>query len=277
MKSYLDLLTKLIEEGAEKRDRTGWGTRAIFGYQMRFSLADGFPLLTTKKVHFKSIVHELLWFLNGDTNIGYLNEHGVSIWNEWADQQGNLGPVYGHQWRSWPGQDGRAIDQISQLMEALKTRPHSRRLLVSAWNVQDLPDETRSPQQNVESGKMALAPCHVLFQFYVEEDTLSCQVYQRSCDVFLGLPFNIASYALLTHLVADQTGYQVGDLVWTGGDVHLYLPHLSQVRRQLAREPKQLPRLVISRRPESLFDYRYQDIFIEGYEPDSALKADVAV
>ncbi|MDT8406060.1 MAG: thymidylate synthase [Methylococcales bacterium] len=277
MKVYLDLLAKLIEAGEEKSDRTGWGTFAIFGHQLRINLNEGFPLLTTKKVHFKSVVHELLWFLQGDTHIRYLNDQGVTIWDEWADEQGSLGPIYGQQWRSWRGPDGQVIDQLQQIISTLRTRPDSRRMVVSAWNVADLPDETLSPQQNVHNGKMALAPCHVLFQFYAAGGVLSCQVYQRSCDVFLGLPFNLASYALLTHIVADQVDMQPGDLIWTGGDVHLYKPHLTQARQQLQRSPKPLPTLLINRRPATLFDYRYEDFSLQGYQPDAALKAEVAV
>jgi thymidylate synthase len=222
MKPYLELLNKILQEGHQKGDRTGSGTLSLFGHQLRFDLAQGFPLVTTKKIHLKSIIYELLWFLKGGTNIGFLTENNVSIWNEWADKEGNLGPVYGYQWRSWPTPDGQHIDQIQQIIGQIKATPNSRRLIVSAWNVADLPDERISPQQNVALGKMALAPCHVLFQFYVANNKLSCQLYQRSCDTFLGLPFNIASYALLTHMVAQQCDLEIGDLVWTGGDVHLY-------------------------------------------------------
>ncbi|MED5523966.1 MAG: thymidylate synthase [Pseudomonadota bacterium] len=264
MKAYLDLMQKILDEGAQKADRTGTGTLSIFGHQMRFNLQEGFPLVTTKKCHLRSIIHELLWFLNGDTNIAYLKENGVSIWDEWADEEGNLGPVYGAQWRSWPAADGRHIDQLAKVMAQLKNDPDSRRIIVSAWNVGELDN-------------MALAPCHALFQFYVADGKLSCQLYQRSCDVFLGLPFNIASYALLTHMVAQQTGLEVGDFVWTGGDVHLYSNHLEQTRLQLTREPRALPQLKILRKPDSLFDYRFEDFVIEGYDPHPHIKAPVAI
>ncbi len=277
MKQYLELLEKILAEGHLKDDRTGSGTRSIFGHQMRFDLAQGFPLVTTKKVHLKSIIHELLWFLKGETNLAYLHEHNVTIWNGWADAQGGLGPVYGKQWRSWPTPDGRHIDQLGQVMEQLKETPNSRRIIVSAWNVADLPDERISPQANVALGKMALAPCHAFFQFYVADGKLSCQLYQRSCDTFLGLPFNIASYALLTHIVAQQSGLEVGDFIWTGGDVHLYLNHLEQARLQLARTPYPLPALTIKRRPESLFMYRYDDFDIIGYQAHEHIKAAISV
>ncbi|MBE0595349.1 MAG: thymidylate synthase [Burkholderiaceae bacterium] len=264
MRAYLDLMRHVLEHGEHKDDRTGTGTLSVFGWQMRMPLADGFPLLTTKKLHLKSIVHELLWFLQGSTNVGYLREHGVTIWDEWADGRGELGPVYGHQWRSWPTPDGGHIDQIADLMTRLRTDPDSRRLVVSAWNVADLP-------------KMALAPCHAFFQFHVAGGRLSCQLYQRSADIFLGVPFNIASYALLTEMVAQQAGLEPGDFIWTGGDCHLYLNHLDQAREQLARDPRPLPRLVIGRRPESIFDYRYDDFRFEGYDPHPLIKAPVAV
>ncbi|WP_341503047.1 thymidylate synthase [Gallaecimonas sp. GXIMD4217] len=264
MKAYLELMDKILTEGTQKDDRTGTGTLSLFGHQMRFDLSQGFPLVTTKKCHLRSIIHELLWFLSGDTNIAYLKENGVSIWDEWADDKGDLGPVYGAQWRSWPTPDGHHIDQLSQVMEQIRTNPDSRRLIVSAWNVAEL-------------DKMALAPCHAFFQFYVADGKLSCQLYQRSCDVFLGLPFNIASYALLTHMVAQQCGLEVGDFVWTGGDVHLYANHLEQARLQLAREPRPLPRLAIKRRPDSLFDYRFEDFEILDYDPHPHIKAPVAV
>ena len=241
MKQYLQLLEKLLSDGTLKGDRTGTGTLSLFGYQMRFNLQDGFPLVTTKQIHLKSIVHELLWFLQGDTNIAYLQQNQVTIWDNWADVTGSLGPVYGKQWRSWPTPDGGYIDQMAQLLEQIKTTPDSRRLMVSAWNVADLPDESISPQANVALGKMALPPCHALFQFYVANGKLSCQLYQRSCDTFLGLPFNIASYALLVQMVAQQTGLQLGDFVWTGGDVHLYLNHIEQAKIQLGRPPYPLP------------------------------------
>jgi thymidylate synthase len=277
MKPYLELLDKILNEGNLKGDRTGSGTLSLFGHQMRFNLADGFPLVTTKKIHVKSIIHELLWFLNGETNIAYLNEHKVSIWDEWADDNGELGPIYGYQWRSWPTPDGKHIDQIQQIIEQLKKTPNSRRMIVSAWNPADLPDESISPQQNVANGKMALAPCHTLFQFYVADGKLSCQMYQRSCDTFLGVPFNIASYALLTHMVAQQTDLAVGDFIWTGGDVHLYLNHLEQAKLQLTRSPYPLPSLAIKRKPESIFDYRYDDFEILNYQFHEPIKAEISV
>ena len=264
MRAYLDLMRHVLEHGAVKTDRTGTGTRSVFGWQMRFDLAAGFPLVTTKKLHLKSIVHELLWFLSGSTNVAYLREHGVSIWDEWADARGELGPVYGRQWRSWPTPDGGHLDQIADVVRRIRTEPDSRRLIVSAWNVADLP-------------KMALAPCHAFFQFYVADGKLSCQLYQRSADVFLGVPFNIASYALLTELVAQQCDLRPGDFVWTGGDCHLYLNHLEQAREQLARAPLPLPRLELRRRPASIFDYRYDDFAIVGYEAHPHIKAPVAV
>ncbi|WP_374086977.1 thymidylate synthase [Methylomicrobium lacus] len=277
MQPYLNLLDKILDEGVQKGDRTGSGTLSIFGHQMRFPLAEGFPLVTTKKVHLKSIIHELLWFLQGDTNLAYLHEHKVSIWDEWADQNGDLGPVYGRQWRAWPTPDGRTIDQLQQVIEQIKTTPNSRRMIVSAWNVADLPDETIGPQANVAQGRMALAPCHALFQFYVAEGRLSCQLYQRSCDIFLGVPFNIASYALLTHMAAQQADLEVGDFIWTGGDVHLYLNHLEQARLQLSREPYPLPRLKFKRKPASLFDYRFEDFEIEGYQAHDPIRAPISV
>ena len=252
------------EHGVRKDDRTGTGTLSVFGYQMRFDLAAGFPMVTTKKLHLRSIIHELLWFLQGDTNIAYLRENGVGIWDEWADEHGDLGPVYGAQWRSWPAPDGSHIDQISQVLGELRSNPDSRRLIVSAWNVAELP-------------KMALAPCHALFQFWVAEGRLSCQLYQRSADIFLGVPFNIASYALLTCLVAEQTGLQPGEFIWTGGDCHLYLNHLEQADEQLRRTPLPLPRLVLKRKPDTLFDYRYEDIGIKDYACHPHIKAPVAV
>lgn len=277
MHQYLSLLDKILSEGHRKADRTGSGTLSIFGHQMRFDLNQGFPLVTTKKIHLKSIIHELLWFLQGDTNLAYLHEHQVNIWNEWADADDDLGPVYGRQWRSWPSADGRHIDQIQQLLSQLKSNPNSRRMLVSAWNVADLPDEGISPQANVAAGKMALAPCHALFQFYVADGRLSCQLYQRSCDTFLGLPFNIASYALLMHMVAQQTGLDVGDFVWTGGDVHLYLNHLEQARLQLSRSPLPLPTLAFKRKPPSLFDYRYEDFAVLNYQAHEHIKAAISI
>jgi thymidylate synthase len=277
MKQYLQLLDKILQDGTLKGDRTGSGTLSIFGHQMRFNLADGFPLVTTKKIHVKSIIHELLWFLQGDTNIGYLQENNVNIWNEWADKQGELGPVYGFQWRSWPTPDGEKIDQIQQVIKQLKQTPNSRRMIVSAWNVADLPDENISPQQNVTNGKMALAPCHAFFQFYVADGKLSCQMYQRSCDTFLGVPFNIASYALLTHMVAQQCNLQVGDFIWTGGDVHLYSNHLEQARLQLTRQPYPLPKLTIKRKPDSIFAYQYDDFAINDYQTHEHIKAAISV
>ncbi|MDD1621507.1 MAG: thymidylate synthase [Methylococcaceae bacterium] len=284
MQAYLDLLNKILSEGHQKGDRTGSGTLSIFGHQMRFDLSAGFPLVTTKKVHLKSIIHELLWFLKGDTNIAYLRDNGVTIWDEWADENGELGPVYGKQWRNWPAGNGAAIDQIAQIIRQLKQTPNSRRIMVSAWNVADLPDEIRSPQANVANGKMALAACHALFQFYVAPSAipglpgkLSCQLYQRSCDTFLGLPFNIASYALLTHMVAQQCDLDVGDFVWTGGDVHLYLNHLEQAQLQLTRQPLALPKLNIKRKPDSIFDYSYEDFEMLDYQAHPAIKAPISV
>ena len=264
MKQYLALMREVRDHGAQKSDRTGTGTRSLFGHQMRFDLKQGFPAVTTKKLHFRSIIHELLWFLKGETNVRYLKENGVSIWDEWADANGDLGPVYGYQWRSWPAPDGRHIDQISQVIRDLKQNPDSRRMIVSAWNVADLP-------------RMALQPCHAFFQFYVAEGRLSCQMYQRSADIFLGVPFNIASYALLTHMVAQQADLEVGEFVWTGGDCHLYSNHMQQVEEQLKREPLPLPRLAIKRRPPSLFDYTFEDFEIVGYQSHPAIKAPVAV
>lgn len=264
MKTYLDLLRHILTQGVSKSDRTGTGTKSVFGYQMRFDLSQGFPLVTTKKVHTRSIIHELLWFLRGDTNIAYLKENGVSIWDEWADEQGNLGPVYGRQWRAWPTPDGRTIDQLSQVIDEIKQNPDSRRLMVSAWNVAEL-------------DKMALMPCHALFQFYVAEGRLSCQLYQRSADVFLGVPFNIASYALLTHMIAAQSDLLPGDFIWTGGDCHLYMNHLEQAQLQLSREPKPLPQLQLLRKPSSIFEYSYEDIAIVGYQSHESIKAPIAV
>lgn len=264
MHQYLDMLRYVLQHGTAKGDRTGTGTLSVFGYQMRFALQDGFPLVTTKKLHLKSIVHELLWFLRGDTRIDYLNEHGVTIWNEWADENGDLGPVYGYQWRHWPTPQGDSVDQISGVIEQIKANPDSRRLIVSAWNVADL-------------DKMALQPCHAFFQFYVADHKLSCQLYQRSCDIFLGVPFNIASYALLTHMVAQQCNLQVGDFVWSGGDVHAYRNHLAQIEQQLTREPRPLPRLLIKRKPATIFDYRFEDFEFIAYDPWPVIKASVAV
>ncbi|WP_297366183.1 thymidylate synthase [Cryobacterium sp.] len=261
---YEDLLRLVLETGANKADRTGTGTLSVFGAQLRFDLSKGFPLVTTKRVHFPSVAYELLWFLRGDSNVGWLREHGVRIWNEWADEQGELGPVYGVQWRSWPTPDGGHIDQIAQVIETLKTNPDSRRIIVSAWNVADIPE-------------MALAPCHALFQFYVADGKLSCQLYQRSADLFLGVPFNIASYALLTHLVAAQTGLEVGDFIWTGGDCHIYSNHLEQVTEQLSRTPYPAPQLKITTERDNIFDYRFEDLEVVDYVHHPAIKAPVAV
>ncbi|HEX6864401.1 MAG TPA: thymidylate synthase [Thermoanaerobaculia bacterium] len=264
MRQYLDLLQHILDHGVEKGDRTGTGTRSVFGHQMRFDLAAGFPLVTTKKLHMKSIVYELLWFLRGDTNVRWLQENGVTIWDEWADENGELGPVYGHQWRSWPAKDGGTIDQISRLIEGIRKNPDSRRHLVSAWNV-------------AEVDEMKLPPCHALFQFWVAEGRLSCQLYQRSADVFLGVPFNIASYALLTMMVARACGLEPAEFVHTLGDAHLYLNHLEQARLQLTREPRPLPRMEINPEVKSLFDYRYEDFQLTGYDPHPGIKAPIAV
>ncbi|MBD3667195.1 MAG: thymidylate synthase [Kangiella sp.] len=264
MKQYLDMMRHVLENGEDKGDRTGTGTRSVFGYQMRFNLQDGFPLVTTKKLHLRSIIYELLWFLNGDTNIKYLKDNGVSIWDEWADENGDLGPVYGEQWRSWKKPDGTTIDQISNVLHQIKTNPDSRRLMVVAYNP-GVADE------------MALPPCHSLFQFYVANGKLSCQLYQRSADIFLGVPFNIASYALLTHMMAQQAGLDVGEFIWTGGDTHLYSNHFEQAKEQLSREPLPLPRLNITRKPDSLFDYQFEDFEIVGYESHPHIKAPVAI
>jgi len=277
MKVYLDLMREILESGTPKGDRTGTGTLSLFGRQMRFDLQQGFPLLTTKKLHLKSIIHELLWFLAGDTNIKYLKTNGVTIWDEWATEDGELGPIYGAQWRSWPTKDGQTIDQISRLIDALKKNPNSRRHIVCAWNVEYLPDESISPQENVKQGRMALAACHTLFQFYVANNKLSCMLMARSQDYLLGTPFNIASYALLTHIIAQQCGLEVGDFVWTGGDVHLYSNHLEQAALQLSRDPRPLPRLVINRKPASIFEYRFDDFEIVGYDPHPAIKAPIAI
>ncbi len=277
MRQYLDLMRQVRDRGARKQDRTGTGTLSLFGYQMRFDLAEGFPLVTTKRLHLRSIVHELLWLLRGDTNTAYLHEHGVSIWDEWADEQGNLGPIYGYQWRSWPAPDGHLIDQMSDVVERIRAKPDSRRLIVSAWNPADLPDESVSPQANVLNGRMALAPCHSFFQFYVAEGRLSCQLYQRSADIFLGVPFNIASYALLTLMVAQVTGLQPGDLVHTLGDAHLYLNHLGQVEIQLAREPFPLAQMKLNPGVDSLFGFRFEDFELVGYQAHPHIKAPVAI
>jgi thymidylate synthase len=264
MRQYLDLMRLILDRGVEKGDRTGTGTLSVFGHQMRFDLADGFPLVTTKKIHLKSVIHELLWFLAGDTNIAYLNAHGVTIWDEWADERGDLGPVYGAQWRSWPTADGGSIDQMRRVVEEIRTNPNSRRLIVSAWNPADV-------------DKMALAPCHCLFQFYVADGRLSCQLYQRSADVFIGVPFNIASYALLTMMMAQVTGYAPGEFIHTLGDAHLYKNHLEQARLQLAREPRPLPEMRLNPDVRSIFDFTYDDFALTGYDPHPHIKAKVAV
>lgn len=264
MKQYLDLVRHILNHGTPKNDRTGTGTLSVFGYQMRFDLREGFPLLTTKKLHLRSIIHELLWFLNGDTNIAYLKKHGVRIWDEWADDKGDLGPIYGYQWRSWPASDGGTVDQIEQVLREIRDYPDSRRMIVSAWNVADIP-------------RMALAPCHALFQFYVVDGRLSCQLYQRSADVFLGVPFNIASYSLLTLMVAHVTGLEPKEFVHTFGDAHLYNNHLEQARLQLTREPRNLPTMRLGRRVESIFDFRYDDFILENYDPHPHIAAKVAV
>jgi len=264
MQPYLELLRHVLDHGADKADRTGTGTRSVFGWQMRYDLAKGFPLVTTKKLHLRSIIHELIWFLQGDTNIAYLKENGVSIWDEWANADGDLGPVYGRQWRAWPTADGKVVDQIAWVVEEIKRNPDSRRLIVSAWNVGELP-------------KMALMPCHTMFQFYVANGKLSCQLYQRSGDIFLGIPFNIASYALLTHMIAQVTGLEVGDFVHTLGDAHLYSNHIEQAQKQLAREPRALPKLVLNSEVKNIFDFRFEDVSIVDYDPHPAIKAPVAV
>ena len=264
MRQYHDLMKEVLAKGVKKSDRTGTGTLSVFGHQMRFNLADGFPMVTTKKLHLKSIIYELLWFHKGSTDNNWLKERGVSIWNEWAAPDGDLGPIYGYQWRSWPAPNGQHIDQISEILETIKKNPDSRRIIVSAWNVADIP-------------RMALAPCHAFFQFYVADGKLSCQLYQRSADIFLGVPFNIASYALLTHMVAQQCNLEVGDFIWTGGDCHLYSNHLEQVDLQLSRDFYPLPKLKILRKPDSLFDYEFEDFEIAGYESHPHIKAPVAI
>ncbi|WP_166268543.1 thymidylate synthase [Marinobacter caseinilyticus] len=279
MKAYLDLMRDVVDNGTDRGDRTGVGTRSVFGRQIRFNLADGFPLVTTKKVHVRSIIYELLWFLNGSTDNRWLQERKVKIWNEWALEDGDLGPIYGKQWRSWQCPNGDVVDQISEVIRQIRTKPMSRRLIVSAWNPAELPDESMSPQANVENGKMALAPCHCLFQFYVAKGRLSCQLYQRSADLFLGVPFNIASYSLLTHMIAQQCDLEVGEFVHTFGDCHLYQNHLTDdiVFEQLNRSPRALPKLAIQRKPESIFDYTLEDFVFEGYEPYLAIKAPIAI
>jgi len=264
MKQYLDLLSHVMEHGIEKRDRTGTGTISTFGYQMRFDLSEKFPLMTTKKLHLKSIIHELLWFLSGNTNVRYLQENGVKIWNEWAPEDGNLGPIYGYQWRSWPSADGRSIDQVSSVVTSLKNNPDSRRHIISAWNVGEIE-------------KMALPPCHILFQFYVAGDRLSCQLYQRSADIFLGVPFNIASYALLTMMMAQVTGYKPGEFIHTLGDAHIYLNHVGQVRLQLTREPRQLPKMTLNSEINDILGFSYEDFTLSEYEPHPAIKGDISV
>lgn len=264
MKVYLDLMQRILDEGVKRGDRTGTGTLSLFGTQMRFDLSQGFPLLTTKKVHLRSIIYELLWFLHGDTNIKYLHDHKVTIWDEWADENGDLGPVYGKQWRRWECADGRVIDQVANVVEQIKHNPNSRRLIVSAWNVADI-------------DQMALPPCHMMFQFYVAQGKLSCMLYQRSCDFFLGVPFNIASYALLTMMMAQQCDLEPGEFVWTGGDTHLYLNHLEQAQEQLSRTPRALPKMLIKRRPESIFDYEFEDFELVNYDPYPVIKAPIAV
>lgn len=279
MKAYLDLMQDVVDNGVDREDRTGVGTRSVFGRQIRFDLGKGFPLVTTKKVHLKSIIVELLWFLKGSTDNSWLKERGVSIWDEWATATGDLGPIYGKQWRSWAGPDGQVVDQISEVIDQIRNKPHSRRLIVSAWNPVELPDESMAPQENVKQGRMALAPCHCLFQFYVQNGKLSCQLYQRSADLFLGVPFNIASYALLTHMIAQQCDLEVGEFIHTFGDCHLYTNHLTEdiVFEQLKRTPKALPSLRISRRPASIFDYELEDFEVQGYESDPTIRAPIAI
>ncbi len=277
MRQFLDLLKNVLENGAVRGDRTGTGTKSLFGAQLRFDLSQGFPLVTTRKVFFKGVIYELLWFLAGDTNIKYLVDHNVHIWDAWADERGDLGPVYGAQWRAWQGPDNRRIDQITQLIEQIRTNPNSRRHIVSAWNPAVLPDERVSPQHNVKAGRAALASCHTLFQFYVADGKLSCQLYQRSADAPVGLVFNIAQYALLTHMVAQQCDLHPGDFIWTGGDCHIYVNQFEGVREQLSREPRPLPRLIIKRKPASILEYQFEDFEIANYNPHSAIKFPVAV
>ncbi len=277
MQPYHALLRDILENGSVKTDRTGTGTLSVFGRQLRFDLRQGFPLVTTKKIHLKSVIHELLWFLKGDTQLDYLHAHGVSIWDEWADEKGQLGPIYGHQWRFWPRPDGSTVDQLSDLVTALQTRPHSRRLLLTALNIADFPDENSSPVENVHAGRMALAPCHCFAQFYVNEGRLSTLLYCRSQDVFLGTPFNIASYALLTHMLAQQSNLEVGELIWTAGDCHLYRNHLEQVDLLLSRACYPLPQLTITRKPDNLFDYQFDDFQIAGYQFHPAIRAPIAI
>ncbi|WOJ92343.1 thymidylate synthase [Congregibacter variabilis] len=277
MRQYQDLLRDILDNGVRKEDRTGTGTLSVFGRQFRHDLADGFPLLTTKKLHLRSIVNELIWFLNGDTNVAWLQEHGVSIWNEWATDTGDLGPVYGKQWRAWPTKDGGEINQIEYVLDCLKHRPDSRRILFHAWNVEYLPDESLSPQENAAAGRMALPPCHLLYQFYVANGRLSAQLYIRSSDTFLGLPFNTASLAVLVMMLAQQTGLEPGEIIISTGDSHLYLNHMEQVQEQLSREPRSLPKLALLRKPESIYDYRFEDFELSGYDPHPHIPAPVAV
>ena len=277
MQQYLDLLQNILDNGEVKEDRTGTGTRSFFGHQMRFDLSQGFPILTTKKIFFRGVVHELLWFLNGSTNNNDLKNEGVHIWDEWETEIGDLGPIYGYQWRSWPTTNGEQIDQIDKVIDQIKHNPDSRRIIVSAWNVADLPDETISPQENVANKKMALAPCHALFQFFVSGGKLSCQLYQRSCDTFLGLGFNIASYSLLTSLIAQQCDLKIGEFIWTGGDVHLYLNHLEQARQQLSRNPYPLPKLKIKTKPSSIFDYHFEDFELINYQSHPHIPAPISI
>jgi len=277
MQQYLDLMRHVFEKGDRKEDRTGTGTVSVFGYQMRFDLGEGFPLVTTKKCHLRSIIHELLWFINGDTNTKYLKDNGVSIWDEWATEEGDLGPVYGKQWRSWKTPDGRVIDQLSDLIQQIKNKPDSRRLIVSAWNPADLPNESISPQANVHEGRMALAPCHAFFQFYVVDGKLSCQLYQRSADIFLGVPFNIASYAMFTMMIAQVCDLEPGDFIHTFGDAHLYLNHLEQTETLLAREPFPLPQMKINPDVKDIFDFKFEDFELVGYESHPHIKAPIAI
>ena len=274
MKQYHDLIKHVVDNGTQKHDRTGTGTKSVFGYQMRFDLSEGFPMVTTKKLHLKSIVYELLWFLNGDSNIGYLQENGVRIWNEWADEKGDLGPVYGHQWRNWNSEE---VDQISEIINTLKTNPDSRRMLVSAWNPSVMPDSSKTFSENVANGKAALPPCHAFFQFYVADGKLSCQLYQRSADIFLGVPFNIASYALFTMMMAQVCGYQVGDFIHTFGDAHIYNNHMEQIELQLSREPRALPKMILNPNVKTIFDFKFEDFTLEDYNPHPHIKGAVAI
>lgn len=277
MQQYLDLMRYVRDHGHLKGDRTGTGTKSVFGYQMRFDLQQGFPLVTTKKCHLRSIIHELLWFLKGDTNTQYLKDNGVKIWDEWADENGDLGPVYGYQWRSWPTPDGRHVDQVSQVVEQLKQNPNSRRIIINAWNVADLPDERISPQENVKNNKMALAPCHAFIQFYVADGKLSCQLYQRSADIFLGVPFNIASYALMTMMLAQVCDLEPGEFIHTLGDAHLYSNHAEQVDEQLSRTPHPLPQMKLNPQVRSIFDFRFEDFELLNYQCDEAIRAPIAI